>query len=148
MRPINPFAIPSPVLPSPLNEGKDTPLPVKHETTAPKPSAAAFQPGAKARSKALVSTVRKQAQAHGHDDAKQEDSIAMAATAALFNPCFAALGLSLKDDIVVGYGGLTLGQERASFPGICRGFSDPRAMQESAEHFLHQNLRPSMVAGF
>lgn len=155
MRPITPFT-PSPVREqTPLAETTNKPAAESRTATlaqtpalASTPSASAFQPGAKARRNSLISQVKGSPSQSRASEAEKEDPISQAATAGVFNPHFEQLGLVPKDHIVVGFGGLTYREERALFPGISCGFSDPQSLMQRAEEFLHTAFRPSAAMGF
>lgn len=73
-----------------------------------------------------------------------EDPIAQAATAGTFNPLIKAL----KDSTVVGFGGLTYGEERKLFAGISVGMKSLEELVAAAQQYMLDKFVPSRGVGF
>ncbi|HVK96009.1 MAG TPA: hypothetical protein VM571_14935 [Noviherbaspirillum sp.] len=75
------------------------------------------------------------------------DAVSLAATASTFNPYIKALK-PVRDDTVVGFNGLTQGEENKLFPNLSVGFVDSNAQREKAAEFVANHFKPSLSVGF
>lgn len=104
------------------------------------------QPNAKATRARLLQAMREARKTATKENiSRTEDPIVQAATAGTFNPFMKHV---LKDSTVIGYGGLTYGEERKLFEGISVGMKSTDALAAEARKYLLDDFVPSRSVGF
>ena len=101
-----------------------------------------LQPNARVLQAKLLKTIQKKTAKENIP--QTEDPIAQAATAGTFNPFINAL----KDSTVIGFGGLTYGEERKLFAGISVGMQSLEELATAAQQFMLKHFVPSRSVGF
>jgi len=117
------------------------------ETTRASNEAMKFQPQARATQSKLLGALKESRKKPVRQDLPHtEDLVAQAATAGTFNPF---IENALKDSTVIGFGGLTYGEERKLFPGIYVGMKkSPEELLTAAHQFMLDHFVPSHSVGF
>lgn len=141
--------IPTKNVEGPVQQAQQGPQDAKVQDTPEKTTGTlhgVMQPNAKATRAKLLQAMQGVRQTATKENTSQaEDPIAQAATAGTFNPFMKNV---LKDSTVIGFGGLTYGEERELFEGISVGMKSIEELATEAHQYLLDKFVPSRSVGF